>query len=126
MDLSLLAGEFSICRLNPGCEIPDWSSGPGFYSISRTGSELSVICLSERVPEGIEKETRWRAIQVEGPLAFDQIGVLAGLLNPLADAQIPILTVSTYETDYVFVKSGVLSKTLRVLRKAGYQVAQPA
>jgi hypothetical protein len=121
MNLVLLAGEYSISRLDPEQNIPDWCFGPGFHSITRTDSELSVICRSDRVPPEIKQGIGWRAIQVEGPLPFDLIGVLAGLLIPLADVQIPIFVVSTYETDYIFINTEFLKKSMRVLIEAGYQ-----
>lgn len=47
-------------------------------------------------------------------------GVIAGLSNELAKAEIPIFVVSTFETDYLLVKERNLAETLVVLKKSGY------
>ena len=60
-------------------------------------------------------ENGWRGLKLEGPFPFDAVGILAGILTPLAEAGISILAVSTYDTDYVFVKSERFEETLRVL-----------
>lgn len=39
-----------------------------------------------------------------GPLAPDLVGVLAGLLDPLRAAGIPVLAVSTHDTDWLLVE----------------------
>jgi hypothetical protein len=72
------------------------------------------------VPEEIEHEHGWRGIEVEGPLAFSQVGILAGLLQPLADAQIPVFVVSTFQTDYIFVKEQQLSDAMKTLESTGH------
>ncbi len=52
---------------------------------------------------------------MKGPLAFDEIGVLAGLTAPLAEAGIPVFVFSTFDTDYLLVKEANLSKAVRLL-----------
>ncbi|MCB6367782.1 ACT domain-containing protein, partial [Intestinibacillus massiliensis] len=41
----------------------------------------------------------------------------------LADNQIGIFVVSTYNTDYVLVKEGNFEQALRILEKEGYEIA---
>jgi hypothetical protein len=120
MNLRLLSGEYSVCHLNPLEALPDWSLGPGFHSITRTDSELSILCRMDRVPGGIQQEAGWRGIEVEGPLDFDQIGILAGLLKPLEVAAIPVFVLSTFLTDYIFIRSGDLTHATEALRNAGH------
>ena len=48
----------------------------------------------------------YRAWSVPGPLAPDLVGVLAGLLDPLRAAGIPMLAVSTHDTDWLLVEEG--------------------
>ena len=40
----------------------------------------------------------------------------------LAEAGVPLFVVSTYNTDYVLVKSGDFVRTLKALGKAGFAV----
>lgn len=46
----------------------------------------------------------YRAWSVPGPLAPDLVGVLAGLVDPLRIAGIPVLAVSTHDTDWLLVE----------------------
>jgi hypothetical protein len=120
MNLSILPGIFCVCSLNPDEEEPDWSFGGAFRSVTRTDAELSILCPSDLVPGEIEHEHGWRGIEVEGPLAFELIGILAGLLQPLAHAQIPVFVVSTYQTDYLFLKVQHLAEAIQALESAGH------
>ena len=49
------------------------------------------------------------ALKLEGPFPFSMTGVLASFLQPLAEAQIPIFAISTFDTDYVLIKHENLS-----------------
>jgi hypothetical protein len=126
MNLLILPGVYSVCHLNPDEGEPDWGFGRAFRSITRTDAELSIICSSDLVPEETEQERGWCGIEVEGPLAFSQIGILAGLLQPLADAQIPVFVVSTYQTDYIFLKEQQLSDAIKTLEIAGHSFIDDA
>ena len=69
------------------------------------------------MPHGVAGEAGWRAFTVEGKLEFSAIGVLAAILNPLADAGISILSISTFDTDDVLVRTGVLEEAKAALRR---------
>jgi hypothetical protein len=120
MNLWLLPDEYSVCHLDPREALPDWSLGPGFHSITRTESELSIVCRTDCVPDGIQQEAGWRGIEVEGPLEFEQVGILVGLLKPLEEAGIPVFVLSTFNTDYIFIRSDTLDRTIETLRYAGH------
>jgi hypothetical protein len=62
---------------------------------------------------------------VQGPLPFDLVGVLADLLAPLRAENIPVFVVSTFSTDYILVKSDVVTDAIRVLAAAGHTVVEP-
>jgi hypothetical protein len=68
-------------------------------------------------------ENGWRALAVEGPLDLSMIGILAAVTAPLAAARIGIFAVSTYDTDYVFVRAQALARALLALRDAGHRVS---
>jgi len=95
---------------------------PGFLSITRTEDELSIVC-AEDVAAGLARvDSGWRAMKVQGPFAFDQTGILASFLDPLAVAAIGIFAVSTFDTDYILVKSENLAKALAALKQAGHHL----
>jgi uncharacterized protein len=110
-----MPGEYAIVKLGPVESVPTWVDCGVFCSVTRTPEELSLLVETAAVPHGLEMESGWRGLKLEGPFPFDAIGILAGILNPLAAAGISILAVSTYDTDYVFVKSEKFEETLRVL-----------
>jgi hypothetical protein len=89
--------------------------------VTGTVEELSVVCDQELVPGGVEAEKDWALLQLEGPFPFSMTGVLASFIQPLADANIPIFAVSTFDTDYVLVKQENLPAAERALRAAGHQ-----
>jgi uncharacterized protein len=114
-NITPLPGEYSIVRLGPVEPVPSWVDCGVFCSVTRTPEELSLLVEAAAVPHGLEVETGWRGLKLEGPFPFDSVGILAGILTPLAEAGISILAVSTFDTDYVFVKEDKLDATLRVL-----------
>jgi len=63
----------------------------------------------------IKSEKNWRAFKVEGPLDFSLTGVLVSLADPLAEAQISIFAISTYDTDYLLVKDDDFKKAVKIL-----------
>jgi hypothetical protein len=105
--LEILDVEFTIFQLSPHAPIPSWStlSSHPLVSITRTAEELSVICPTAAVPPGMQCEPGWRAFRVAGKLEFSAIGILAAILTPLAEAGISILSLSTFDTDYILVRS---------------------
>jgi hypothetical protein len=52
---------------------------------------------------------------VEGPLDFALTGILAALSKTLADNQIPLFSISTFDTDYILVESQYYEKAKKVL-----------
>jgi hypothetical protein len=57
---------------------------------------------------------------------FSLTGILAVVINPLSEAKIPILAISTYDTDYVFVREDSLPQVVAILSKEGHSIDQPA
>ncbi|MCJ7755344.1 MAG: ACT domain-containing protein [Thermoanaerobaculales bacterium] len=121
LHLTVLPEEFSVWRLAADAPLPPVDSG-SFLSMTRTNDELSIVSSSNNVPPGAKTETGWRCLRVEGPLAFEMTGVLAGLSVPLARAKVPIFVVSTYDTDYLMVKAADLNHACNTLRNEGHTV----
>ena len=121
--LAVRPGRFAVLRLPARARLPRWALAGPFHSITRTASELSIVCRENRVPAGVRREEGFRCLAVRGPLAFDAVGVLAALAAPLACARIPILAISTFDTDYLFVREAHLARAVRALRSAGHVVS---
>lgn len=122
LTLSILPNHFAICRLSPDADIPAWSKNTEFYSITHSRDELSVVCFNENAPLDVQAERDWRALRIEGPLDFSLTGILACLLGPLAEAEISVFAISTYDTDYVLVREKFLSQAVSILTQEGHSV----
>lgn len=120
--LSTLPGTLAVARLAPGDALPDWARGE-FLSISRTADELSIVCDDAAVPAGVQAERGWRALKLHGPIPFELVGIAAALVAPLAEARISVFVLSTYDTDYVLVRSERLEDAAEALRRAGHEVS---
>jgi len=121
ISLRLLEDRFAVCRLPPDGKIPPLTDASAFQSITRTQTELSIVCReSPDLPGRVE--AGWRCLVVDGTLEFDQIGILASLAQPLAEAGVSIFVVSTYDTDYLLVKEDKLPVALDSLRAVGHQI----
>lgn len=121
LDLEVLEGNFSVCRLAPDADLPAWASeGNGFRAVVRTPEELSLVCNEGIAPEGVEASGGWRALRVAGTLDLSLTGVLLALLRPLEDAGIPIFAISTFDTDYVLVPSDRIGEAKTALKGAGH------
>jgi hypothetical protein len=113
---------YAIVRLEPDAELPDWVQSGHFWSATRSESELSVVCREEDVPTDASAERGWCALELAGPLDFSLSGVVAALVTPLAEAAVPIFVISTFETDYLFVRERDLERSVDALAEAGHSV----
>jgi hypothetical protein len=125
--LEVLNDRLAICHSDKDEPLPSWAKVPSgeFFSVTRTRDELSIIIANARAPQEAKCERDWRLLMVKGPLAFNLVGIIAGLSGALADAGVSIFALSTYDTDYIMVKQTDLERALAALRQAGYPVSQP-
>ena len=55
---------------------------------------------------------------------MDLVGILVSVAVPLAQSNIGILPIATYETDYVLVRDLQLVDAVKALRFAGFDVVE--
>jgi hypothetical protein len=123
LPLEVLPDTLAICRLPPDAVVPSWATGQAaFLTVSRTRDELSITAVQRLVPAGTRCERDYRALRVRGTLPPDLVGILLSIAEPLARAGLAIFAISTYDTDYVLVKSRDLPAALEALRAAGHDV----
>jgi hypothetical protein len=115
-----LPGRYSVCRLPAHAEIPAWVDGEGFVSITRTDDELSLVLREGRVPPGVRVQRDLFGFRIAGSLDFSEVGILRTVTAALAEAEIPVFTVSTFDTDYIFVPSSSMSEARRALMASGH------
>ena len=121
----VLPGSFAVLRLAPDADVPMDLLVPPFHSVTRTPVELSVVCPEGAVPEGARAETGWALLALAGPFPFELVGILASVLGPLAKAGVSIFALSTFDTDYVLVKSERLADAVAALAAAGHERVEP-
>jgi len=118
--LDVLPGGYAICRMSADAALPWWTAGGTFASITRSSSELSIVCASDAVPAEVQAQRGYRGLAVRGPLGFSLVGVMATLAGVLAAASVSIFVVSTYDTDYLFVRETDFDRATAALRAAGH------
>ena len=122
MRLRTLPDLYAIVRLDPDAAVPDWVYDSPFWSVTRSDSELSVVCSEEDLPDETRAERGWSALELVGPLDFTLTGVVAALVSPLADDEVPIFVISTFETDYLLVREADFARAVASLRSAGHSI----
>jgi len=122
LSLSLMPHTYAVCQFHPDKHIPYWALLGDFVSLTRTHEELSIVCQQDNVPDEIQAERGWRCVQVQGAFDFSVSGVNASLAIPLAEAEISVLAIATYATDYLLVKEENVELVIQVLEQAGHSI----
>ena len=113
--------KFTISKLPQFAEVPVIFTKGEMCFVMRTDDELTVISPDFMAPTNVQQETGWRCFRIDGEIPYQAPGVLASLLQPLAEADISIFAVSTFNTDYVFLLEENLVKAVQVLQQSGHQ-----
>lgn len=120
MFLKKLDDNFSVCKVKDYSMVDLESE---YCFIAKTDEENSLVCKTECVPANVlESENGWRAFRIEGTLDFSLIGILSKISSVLAENNIGIFAVSTYNTDYIFTKEASFNMALTVLSDNGYEI----
>lgn len=104
-------------------ELSNINMDTDFYFIGKTDEELSLVCKTEDTPQNtIERDDGWRGFRIQSILDFSLVGILSKLSGILAENQIGIFAVSTYNTDYILVKEENFERALEILAFKGYKI----
>lgn len=123
MKLKIIDSNFSIVKFLPTETVPLWALNSEVFSITQTDEELSIVCPTDCLPKNDafkDIENDWKCLKVEGVLDFSLTGILSSLANPLAENNISIFAISTFNTDYLLVKSHTIEKAKVVLENEGH------
>lgn len=118
MMLEFLGQEFSICKLRSteGLDV-----NRRFTFIGITDGEVSLVCPTRDVPsDTLERDDGWRMFRITGQLDLSMIGVLSKITGILAENDVGVFVVSTFNTDYVMVRKENVEKTMEYLSDAKY------
>ena len=121
--LRTIPGTFAVTKMSPEMPVPAWASLGTFSSVTRTGSELSIVCDEENVPLDEKSERGFKCLAVAETLEFALVGILAALLDPLVNAGISVFVISTFDTDYMLVSVRDFEACVQGLRVAGHRVS---
>ena len=119
--LSVLSETFTIHTFLPDASIPEEILKSNYYSVSKTENELSLVCSEVIEVQSLQSSKGWNCIKLKGPLDFNLTGILAGISDILAQTNISIFAISTFDTDYILVRKHDLSSATTKLRQAGYK-----
>lgn len=120
MELQILPYCFTICKADDPSELDLTKE---FCFVGKTDEELSLVCRTEETPAHTSaREDGWRGFRIQGVLEFSLIGILSKLSGLLAEQKIGIFAVSTFNTDYIFVKEENFDRAVEVLSGAGYRL----
>lgn len=123
MTLKILPFDFTVCKIK---DIRTIDLKREFLFLGKTDEEISLVCKTCDAPaDTLKREDGWKGFRIEGELDFSLIGILSKISTLLAENQIGIFAVSTYNTDYILVKKEHFENACRVLDKAGYKGAKP-
>lgn len=120
MEIKVIQYKFTVCKVKD-YSLVNLDSDYSF--IGKTDEERSLVCITSDVPSNvIERDDGWKAFRIQGVLEFSLIGILSKISNILAEHEIGIFAISTFNTDYILTKKENYQKALTVLEEAGYKV----
>ena len=115
-----------LSQLPSHAPVPRWALNDDYdapiSSVTRTDDELNVLGAYEAMPGTVTGVGPFVAFSVDGPLDHSLIGVLAGLLEPLARAGISILAESTFDTDWILIPATMADQAAEVWTAAGHLI----
>lgn len=122
MQLEILDNKLKVVKLNINETVPEVVFKQEFYSITKTNEELSIVVDEDINISSDIVEYNWRAMKIVGTLDFSLIGILSRISTILAQAEISIFAISTYNTDYILLKANKLEKAIEVLKQNNYEI----
>jgi len=112
-----LADNYTIYQLPDYQHIPDLFFEAGFFSVTKTDDEVSVITNCTLRFENLKSASGWRGFKVKGILDFSISGIINEITCPLKENNISVFVISTFNTDYIFVKDASFSKVVEIFKK---------
>ena len=108
MEIKKIHQAFSVCHVED-YSLVNLDSEYSF--IAKTDEEKSLVCITSEVPANvIQRDDGWKAFRIQGVLEFSLIGILSKIATILADNNIPIFAISTYNTDYILIKKKIIKR----------------
>jgi hypothetical protein len=122
MLLELFEGEYSVYKFDTEHQIDKSILEEDFLSLTRTKDELSIVTKSGSIEQYDKVEDGWRIIKIIGTLDFSLIGIISRISTILANENISVFVISTYNTDYIMVKRENIENAIKALRENDYEI----
>ncbi len=149
MHVTRLDGSVALVRLPGGSPLPAWAAAAlattmpdGFASVTVAPGEVSVVVPAEAVPDALtddvpgarisapwvvlrlgnddgSKESGDATASTGGAFPLDTVGVMARVASLLAAADVPLVPVGTFDTDFLLVPAARVRVALRALARGG-------
>lgn len=120
MEIKKLDYAFSVCKAEDFSLI---NLGAEYCFTGKTNEENSLVCLTKDIPpNATARDDGWKAFRLQGIPDFSLFGIISKISALLAENHIGIFVISTYNTDYIFVKDNNYSKAAEVLSDIGYRI----
>lgn len=120
LNLRTVSGRYGVARLEAEADCPQWFNGPGFSSVIRADDEHTLICLEDRIPDGVEVERDWVCLRTVGPFPFGAAGIVQSLIEPLSANGIGVFVVCTFDGEHLLISADDLDKAHLHLSNAGH------
>jgi len=97
------------------------------FATVRTGDSLTLVVKDKEATYHIPSkeilaiDRDWKLITIENQLPMDLVGFLAAISQALAEAQIPIFVISSFDTDHILIKKDYIPNASRILVNLGFQ-----
>ncbi len=120
LSIKIIDGEFSVLKV---ASLKGIDLTSDFTFSAKTDEEISLVCPSKNIPaDYIECDGGWRCFRIQGVLDFSLIGILARISKILADNNIGIFVISTYNTDYILTKADRFDTAVKLLSDKEYKI----
>ena len=124
LTLRLHKEALSLCQLPPGTPAPVDILAQPMTAFFRTYDETTLLCPTVLAPKNVKSDAGFIALQLVGPFAFGETGILTQIVNPLATAKVSIVPFATFDTDYILIKADQRQTATDALKKAGHTVIE--
>ena len=122
MEIKKIAYDFSVCKVEDYSLI---NLDAEYCFVGKTDEEKSLVCLTCDVSGNVtDRDDGWKAFRIQGVLDFSLIGILSKISSVLAENEIGIFAISTFNTDYILTKKENYDKAIDVLNRSGYQITE--
>jgi hypothetical protein len=109
---------YTIYQFSDKKAIPSEILTAGFYSVTSTEEEISIVTNCSTKFPGLKANEGWKGFRVEGVVDFSLIGIINTITSPLKEHKISVFVISTWNTDYVFVKEDSFDQAIEALKNS--------